>query len=188
MADENELTVEEMKSLVSLATLLPALLEKIAAINRDVTDLRNRFADLGVKFNTNTKAILEYKQEVEQLMEAQPNLKPIEEELKVIKASLLRIDATFNGAPLAVPQAETPVEKPKKAKKEKPADPDEERVQEIVKDILDGHRGRKRRSLTLIDVKVGFRVEDSIAEKVLNHFENKKLYNRETHILTFPKR
>lgn len=188
MPEEKELTIEEMKSLVSLATLLPALLDKIAAINKDVADLKTSFLEIKTKFNTNTNAVAGYKQSVDNLIEKQPDLKPILADLEVIKQSLLKLEMSLNvGAPVSEQQPKKATS-PKNSKKEKEVDGDKEKVEEIVDKILADHRGRKTRMLTLIDIKNGFKVDDVIAVKVLKWFEDHKMYNSKMHMLTFPKR
>ena len=188
MPEEKELTIEEMKSLVSLATLLPALLDKIAAINKDVADLKTSFLEIKTKFNTNTNAVVGYKQSVDNLIEKQPDLKPILADLEVIKQSLLKLEMGLNvGTPVSEQQPKKTVA-PKNPKKETAIDGDKEKVETIVDKILADHRGRKTRMLTLIDIKNGFKVDDVIAVKVLKWFEDRKMYNSKMHMLTFPKR
>lgn len=188
MPEEKELTIEEMKSLVSLATLLPALLDKISAISRDVAELKTSFTEIKTKFNTNTNAVAGYKQSVDALIEKQPDIKPILADLEVIKQALVKLDMGLNvGTPVSEQQPKK-TSGPKTPKKEKPTDEDKDKVEEIVDKILADHRGRKTRMLTLIDIKNGFKVDDVIAVKVLKWFEDHNMYNAKMHMLTFPKR
>lgn len=186
MPEEKELTIEEMKSLVSLATLLPALLDKIATISKDVAELKASFVDIKGKYNANTTAIIGYKDSVDNLIKTQPDIEPISKELETIKQALLKIELG-----LSIGSAtESSTKKPsstKPVKKEKPKDEDKDKVEEIVDKILADHRGRKTRMLTLIDVKNGFKVDDIIAVKVLKWFEDRNMYNTKMHMLTFPK-
>ena len=190
MQEEKELTIEEMKSLVSLATLLPALLEKISIINKDIADLKSSFAEIKVKFNNNAKVVDEYKKAVDSLVEKQPNIKPIQDDLNFIKQVLMnRIDLMVGKEK---PENEKTTKKSPTsidgANKAKAKDPDKDKVEEIVDRILAEHKGRKTRMLTVLDIKNGFRVDDVIAAKVLKWFEDHKMYNAKMRMLTFPKR
>ena len=105
MPEEKELTIEEMKSLVSLATLLPALLDKISAISRDVAELKTSFTEIKTKFNTNTNTVAGYKQSVDALIEKQPDIKPILADLEVIKQALMKLEMGLNvGTPVSEQQ------------------------------------------------------------------------------------
>ncbi len=196
MAEEKELTVEEMKSLVSVATLLPALLDKIAAISKEVDELKASFTDIKSKYNASTNAVMSYKQAVDDLTKNQPDIKAaIKPDLDAIKQTLAKIEwrMGMDGQPVEIHQI--PDNKPtpsSSSKKEKPKveekDDETDEVEEIVDKILAGHRGRKTRTLTLVDIKTGFRVDEEVASKVLKWFENHKMYNSKLHLLTFPKR
>ncbi len=188
MPEEKELTIEEMRSLVSLATLLPALLDKIAAINNEINALKASFTEIKTKFNTNTTAVIEYKAAVEKLIEKQPDIKPLEADLEIIKQAVLSINIKPNDTQTAeqpAPKKKTP---PKPQKIDMVVDEDKDKVEEVVDRILAEHKGRKTRVLTLIDIKNGFRVDDVIAAKVIKWFEDHKMYNSKMRILTFPKR
>lgn len=187
MPEEKELTIEEMKSLVSLATLLPALLDKIATISKDVAELKTSFIDIKGKYNANTIAIMDYKDSVDNLIKTQPNIEPIQKELETIKQVLLKIELGLSIGSTTEPSTKKSSSS-KPVKKEKPNDEDRDKVEEIVDKILANHRGRKTRMLTSIDVKNGFKVDDVIADKVLKWFEDRKMYNTKMHMLTFPKR
>lgn len=187
MSEEKELTIEEMKSLVSLATLLPALLDKIAAISKDVAELKASFADIKGKYNSNTEAIIGYKDSVDELIKKQPDIEPIKKELEIIKQALMKIELGLNLG-TTVTESASKKSSSKSPVKEKPKDKDKDKVEEIVDKILADHRGRKTRVLTLIDVKNGFKVDDIIAAKVLKWFEDHKMYDIKMHMLTFPKR
>ena len=196
MAEEKELTVEEMKSLVSVATLLPALLDKIAAISKEVDELKASFTDIKSKYNASTNAVMSYKEAVDNLTKNQPDIKAaIKPDLDAIKQTLARIEwrMGMDGQPVEIHQI--PDNKPSptsSSKKEKPKaeekDDETDEVEEIVDKILTGHRGRKTRTLTLVDIKTGFRVDEEVASKVLKWFENHKMYDSKLHLLTFPKR
>ncbi len=187
--EEKELTLEEMKSLVSLVTLLPALLEKISSINKDLSDLKTSFNDIKQKFNTNTKVVSDYKESVDELIKKQPDIKLIENDLNAIKQALVKINSSTVSETIPSPQkkkAPTVVETKPKAAQTK--DEDKDKVLEIVDKILANHRGRKTRVLTAINIKNGFQVDDVMAAKVLKWFEDRKMYNTKLHMLTFPKR
>ena len=186
MLEEKELTVEEMKTLASVATWLPTLLERINSINKQVEGLKTAFAELANKYNDNTKAFIAYKNDVDDLIKNQISTKELQEELNTLKNSLVRIEAS-----LSLTASEKPIKKesPKAVKKEeKKDDEDKDEVQDIVQKILDSHRGRKTRLLTLINVKQGFKCNDEVAQKVLDWLEKNKMYNPKTKTLTFPKR
>lgn len=190
--EEKELTLEEMKSLVSLATLLPALLEKISAINKDLLDLKNSFNDIKQKFNTNTGIVSEYKKSVDELIKKQPDIKSIESDLKVIKQALIKSNSSAvlsnDDAAPAPQKKKAPTVAEVKPKADTAKDEDKDKVLEIVDKILANHRGRKTRVLTAINIKNGFQADDVIAAKVLKWFEDRKMYNTKLHMLTFPKR
>jgi len=187
MKNKKELTIEEMKSLVSLATLLPTLLDKIATISKDVAELKASFIDIKGKYNANTTAIIGYKDSVDNLIKTQPDIEPIQKELETIKQALLKIELGLSIGSTTESSTKKP-SSTKPVKKEKPKDEDKDKVEEIVDKILADHRGRKTRMLTLIDVKNGFKVDDIIAVKVLKWFEDRNMYNAKMHMLTFPKR
>lgn len=191
MPDEKELTIEEMKSLVSLSTLLPALLDKIAAINKEVTDLKTLFVDLGNKFNNNTKAIVEYKKSVDELIEKQPNIKKMETDIASIKQTLDKLNAGVSTSVATSEAASKIVDdllKSEKKEKTKSMAKEDDKVLEVVDKILADQKGRKTRLLTLVDVKNGFKVDDETAQKVLDWFENNKMYDPKIRMLTFPKK
>ena len=192
MAEEKELTVEEMKSLVSVATLLPALLDKIAAISKEVDELKASFTDIKSKYNASTNAVISYKEAVDNLTKNQPDIKAaIKPDLDAIKQTLARIEwrMGMDGQPVEIHQI--PDNKPSpssSSKKEKPKDEEKDKVKEIVNRILEDRGGRKSRTLTLVDVKTWFRVDEEVASKVLKWFEDNKMYNPKLCLLTFPKR
>lgn len=187
MSEEKELTIEEMKSLVSLATLLPALLEKIAAINKDVAELKTSFIDIKSKYNNNTAAVIAYKESVDALINNKLDADSIGDRLKAIEETLNKIESgmTIKPSPSEPIIKEEPAPKP--AKTVKPRDPDQDKIEEIVDKILEARGGRKTRVLTDVNIKKGFNVDDALAEKVLKWFENHKMYNPKLHMLTFPK-
>ena len=191
MPDEKELTIEEMKSLVSLSTLLPALLDKIAAINKEVNDLKTLFVDLGSKFNNNTKAVVEYKKSVDELIEKQPNIKKMETDIASIKQTLDKLNAGVSTSVATSEAASKIVDdllKSEKKEKTKSKAKEDDKVLEVVDKILADQKGRKTRLLTLVDVKNGFKVDDETAQKVLDWFENNKMYDPKIRMLTFPKK
>ena len=188
MPEEKELTIEEMKSLVSLATLLPALLEKISSINKDVAELKASFNEIKTKFNTNTQTVIDYKESVDKLIDSQPNIEQLNKNIETINVGISTL------LKLSVPSLAEPVEQkpvaPKSPEKgvKKEKDEDKDKVIEIVDRILADHKGRKTRMITTVDIKKGFKVDDIVAAKVLKWLEDKKMYSSKTHILTFPKR
>ena len=188
MPDEKELTIEEMKSLVSLSTLLPALLDKISAISKDISDLKSSFTDIKIKFNTNATAVGEYKASVDELIQKQPDFSALQKEIEDIKNSLGIIKTDLNMKTEIAQAKPTPAATPKKEKSKKEKDKDGDKVEEIVDRILAMHGGRKIRLLTLIDIKNGFKVDEEMAAKVIKWFEDRKMYNSKTRTLTFPKR
>ena len=194
MPEEKELTIEEMKSLVSLASLLPALLEKISQINKDLFELKTSFTEIKTKFNNNTNAVLEYKGSVDELIKKQPDLKPVIEKIDQIQQDLLDLSNKFetskNIKKISEEKKNNNKDKPSEVlKPKKPEeDPDKEKVEEVIDKILGTSRGRKTRVLTAIDIKTGFKVDDVIAAKVIKWFTDKKMYNPKMRMLTFPKK
>ena len=187
--EEKELTLEEMKSLVSLATLLPALLEKISAINKDVGELKASFNDIKIKFTANANVISGYKESVDELIKKQPDFKQFEKDLDAIKTKLDLLSPLDKAEKnnLDLNEKKTISASKILLKKQKPVDEDREKVIEIVDKILASRRGRKTRVLTTVDIKTGFKVDDVIAVKVIKWFQDNKMYNDKLHLLTFPK-
>ena len=64
MPDEKELSIEEIKMLISIESLLPALLNKIETIDK-------RIDNLVAKINDNVKIVNEYKKAVKTAMDGQ---------------------------------------------------------------------------------------------------------------------
>lgn len=186
--EEKELSLEEMKSLVSLATLLPALLEKISSINKDLADLKTSFNDIKQKFNVNTNIVSQYKESVDELIKKQPDIKLIENDLNAIKQALVKINSSTVSETISPQKKKAPTVVETKPKGAQTKDEDKDKVLEIVDKILANHRGRKTRVLTAINIKNGFQVDDVMAAKVLKWFEDRKMYNTKLHMLTFPKR
>ena len=207
--EKKELTIEEMRALISLDTLLPGLLNKIEEIEAKVKTLSGHITTLVGKFNDNVAQVEKYKQSVDSLIKKQLDAKEINEQLKSIKSSIARIEMT-NSVPEITPNAK-PVSQPKRQSAKKATDekdtkiekekakeePKVESYQTKSKNELDAidygtrllasSRGRKTRTLTLVDVKKAFSIEDAGAQKVLDWLESKKVYNPKTHILTFKK-
>ena len=187
MNEEKELTIEEMKSLVSLATLLPALLDKISSISRDLEELKSSFNDLKRKYNENTILLNGYKDSVDNLISKQPDLKSIKKDLKNINQMLLNFGLELN---LGLPSFDSSIPKhsSKPQKIETPKDENDDKAKEIVDKILENSGGNKNRVLTLIDIKKEYKVDDAIAEKVIKIFEKRNMYDSKIHLLTFPKK
>ena len=207
--EKKELTIEEMRALISLDTLLPGLLNKIEEIEAKVKTLSGHITTLIGKFNDNVAQVEKYKQSVDSLIKKQLDAKEIENQLKQIKSSIARIEMT-NSVPEITPsskpinqakkQSAKKVAEDKETKNEKEKTKEEPKVesyQSKSKDELDAidygtrllanSRGRKTRTLTLVDVKKAFSIADASAQKVLDWLESKKVYNPKTHILTFKK-
>lgn len=199
--EKEELTIEEMKSAVSMAAVLPALLKEINEINEALVKLSNEFKEMKTKFNDNTKAVIAYKEEVENFENNLPDFESIEKKISAIQTSLFLVQSHYQ-EPTPVkttrPIKEQPKEQEKKPtpqsapKAEKKVDVkkemEKEEINRIIDEILRGHRGRKTRLLTSVQIKQGFRCSDEMAERVLKSLEDKKMYNPKNHTLTFPKR
>ena len=181
MNEDKELTIEEMRSLVTLSTLLPALLDKIASIDKQVGELKSSFNDIKNKFNNNTTAVIEYKRSIDELLQNQNQTKNVESELNTIKEALMRIEAS-----LSFNNTDAPKPAHKKSQPKQLDQPSDE-VINIVDKILADQKGRRTRTLTKVNIKTGFKCSDEVAAEVLDWLEKKKMYNTKTHILTFPK-
>ena len=198
MTEEKELTIEEMKSLVTLSTLLPALLSKIESIEKQINELKSSFVNIATKFSDNAKVVESYKKSVDELIDGQADAGKILSDLEVIK-TIVKTNAAMNIAntTLAVeekPKKATPAQqtqpapKPTKKKEEQALKKkSNDKVIEIVDKILADRRGRKMRALTNIDVKKGFKCDDETADAVLKWLEKNGMYSSKTHTLTYPK-
>ncbi len=208
--EEKELTVEEMRRLISLDTLLPDILNKIKEIENSVNALAERSKKLTEAFNQNVETIKKYKTSVDNLASKQVDSKELQQDLKNIKEAIARIemaiaisDTSQNPKPTKK-DAKQPTQKTvlenkdeskvvEKAKEEAKANSFQSKSKEELDAIdygtriLASSRGRKTRTLTLINVKKAFDIDDEGAQKVLDWLESKKVYNPKTHILTFKK-
>lgn len=193
MADEKEkeLTIEEMKELISLHNVLPALLQKIEKIELRVDKLQSSFAEFARRYSDNVGQIEKYKEAVEELTKGQVDSKYLKNELAAIKEAVLK----GNVAPVKGPvmqkvkkpePAPTPVIKnvPEKKEAEPKKDKDEEKLLKTVDEVLNSANGRRKMPLTIITVKKRYRVSEEMAKKVLEFFEKKKMYNPKTRELT----
>ena len=176
MSEEKEITLEEMKQLVALQSLLPALLDKIEAIEKKVDALKVSQAKLIEKYNENSNAIETYKESVDKILSSQVDLKDLDTTVNEIRNRIFAIEDSLKE------------KKEPKAKKEEKKETRSEEVIEICDKILSGHRGRKERRLTLKDLTDGFNCSEEVGNQVLKWFEEKKMYNPKTSKLTFPKR
>ena len=175
--EKKELSIEEMKNLISLAALLPSLLDKIETINNRVNKLTTETNNLINHYNENAKLVNSYKESVDELINNMVNAKEIKKELDDIKTILLQNNTVNN----------VEVKETKKTPKVK--NKEDEEVMRIVDLILDdGGRKRKVRKLTFNDVKNGFKADDKTAQKVLDYLAKKKYYDPVNETLMFPKR
>lgn len=181
MEEENKLTVEEMRSLISISTLLPALLDKIISIHKDIEELKKEFKDMKDKFNKNTSAVLSYKDEVDDMIKKNN----IKSELDDIKLNILKIEnSVLNITKSSIENKSD--DKTKIVSEEKEEDDDE--IKSMADKILMDHKGRKSRLLTVIDIKKAFKVDDKKAREVIQYFIDKKMYDEQMRILKFPKK
>ena len=118
--EKKELTIEEMRALISLDTLLPGLLNKIEEIETKVKTLSGHITTLVGKFNDNVAQVEKYKQSVDSLIKKQLDAKEINEQLKSIKSSIARIEMT-NSVPEITPNSK-PISQPKKQSAKKATD------------------------------------------------------------------
>ena len=189
MLEEKELTIEEMKSLVSIATILPPLLAKIEQIEKSIKDLKTSFDKFIGVYNANTTAIAQHKESVDDLIKNQLDPEDFKTEIESIKNVLagLVVSMPLNKVSQNKPITPAPTKKVQKKEEPKQTKLDEESAK-IVDMILAEHRGRKTRTLTTINIKQFSKCDDETAETVLKWLEENKMYNPKTHILTFPKR
>ena len=188
MAEETELTLEEMKALISVANILPALLDKIDNINKKIDGLEKSFEVIKGYYKHNTEVVEEHLDKVKELLEDQVDSRRIINELIAINQSITDIEERLKvkeEEQVVVKEEEAPKAKRGSKKVEKSYD---EEVVEIADKIVSSHRGRKTRLLTIQNVKQGFHCDEEKAKKVLKLLENRNLYDPESHILTFPKR
>lgn len=213
--EEKELTIEEMRRLISVDALLPDLLNKIKEIENKITTLNSYIDNLIKATSKSSENLVKYKDSVDNSFKKQISTHDLYEELNAIKEAVARIEAANSISSDVNP-------KPKQAKKEQkqPAqqktvlDNPEKKVEQVtakkIKEepkvesyqnkskedldavdfgtkILASSRGRKTRTLTIVDVKKAFSIDDNAAQKVLDWLESKKVYNPKTHILTFKK-
>ena len=186
MSEEKELTIEEMRSLISLATLLPKLLHEIETINNNINDLKVSFNGIKNKYNENTNLLNKYRDDVNTAINKEVDIKPLLDKLELLNKEVVDIKNK-----LATNNTSGEVKKNKNSTPVPGIEPkveDKDKVAEIVDKILADHQGRKIRMLTIVDIKKGFNVDDLIAAKVLQWFEKKGMYNRDKHQLKFPKR
>ena len=183
--EEKELSIEEMRSLVALSTLLPALLNKIESINKRVDTLVDSFTK---KFSENVTAMEAYKRSVDDLIKKQADLDRIYGELSEIKKALSdKKEEPKKPEPVVVP-TKKPASTPKQPKKDDTATKEKDEMLKIVDKILGDDGGRRTRTLTSVQVKKGFKVDDEKANKVLDWLTKNKMYDPKSHILTFPKK
>ena len=187
MTNEKELTLEEMKELVSVANVLPALLDKIDMIVKRISELNTTFNDMRSKYSDNTKILNTYLDKVNALLEKQVDSQAVSRKLNDINTSLTNLDGQITALKLdtgVLLQAKASVAmENKKIKKTY-----DEEVVNIADRLLGESRGRKTRTLTMVGIKKGFGCSEEVAEKVLKLLEARKYYNPIDHILTFPKK
>ena len=178
--------------LVSLSTLLPPLLDKITSIEKQIGDLKISFLEMKEKFTTNTNAVINYKESVDKLLNAQVDAKSVMKDLDIIKESVLKIEMVggsakdIKNATSKTSNKQSASKKPEKEEKDILEGIDEKTFG-VIDAIISSGSERKSRLLTLIDVKRGFKADEKTAEAALKWLEKNKMYNPKTHVLTFPK-
>ena len=160
MENEKQLTLEEMKSLVSVSTILPALLDKIDKINTDLNALNKKFNDMAVKFNENTNAIVKYKTSVDNFIEEQQEGKEfnsLKKDFVALKNEVIKTQESLNKLVI------------KFVGKEKESEPEvseKDKIKNYAEILLTEDKGHRTRTLTKINGKKAFKVDDDVAETV----------------------
>ena len=182
MEEKEELSVEEMKDLISVAKVLPEILKEIEQIKASFSLFQQSLSE---KFTANSKTIEEYIKQVNEFSAKIENLIASNEEVKKGLEKKLAETLKKNikeAVPLVKP---TPIQPPKEDQKKKEKDPEKEKIKEYGLKLLEEKKGRSFRMLTLINVKQAFHIDDETAQKVLDYLKARGVYNPDSKRLTF---
>ena len=187
MPEEKELTIEEMRALIQVTTLLPKLTDVIDKINKDIHELKDSFEGIKSKFRDNALVVQSYQDKVDGFIENQEqhNKKTIGLLESIVKMLTALPDLSSSTAEKTVDNTK----KEKDAKKKDKNSEEKEKVKEIAERILSSRGGqRDGRQLTIRDIKDGFHADDVLAAAVIQYLTDKGYYNKETRWLTYPKK
>ena len=187
MAEEKELTIEEMKTLISVTKILPILLDKISELEKKINDFSSSFGEIKEKVLNNAKLITSFENSVNEFNKTQIDSNTISEELSQIKEALLRIE-TSSTKPLNTSVVDnTPKAEPAPKKVDKKSKEDE-KVDKVIDALLTEKRANKNhRPLRKDDIVKGMGYSVAVADKVLTKLEKMGLYNPKLNVMTFPK-
>ena len=182
MEEKEELTVEEMKDLISVAKVLPEILNEIEQIKISFSLFKQSLTE---KFTENSKIVEEYIKQVNQYSEKVDKFLLASEEIKKSFDKKMAETLKLNIKDQA-PIVKQPVIQPKKEEtKKKEKDPEKEKIKEYGLKLLEEKKGRSFRMLTLINVKQAFHIDDETAQKVLDYLKARGVYNPYSKRLTF---
>ena len=138
----NELSIEQMKELISVAALLPPLINKINAIDNTLQHLVKTQETLSQGVISILKQYEGYKDEVEELTSkivTKNDLENINDEINNIKSLLSSLQ-------LSNEKPEEKIEKPKPKRKKK-VESDDEKVNRLVESIIKNQKSGQKISI-----------------------------------------
>ena len=188
MPDEKELTIEEIKMLISIESLLPALLNKIETIDK-------RIDNLVEKINDNVKIVNEYKKAVKTAMDGQVTQNEFNGKIRELTKAIENLEKALN-TKVSLKQkmisesaliASTP--EPQQAIKREPKKTGprfDARITDMADGLLQDTDGtRTRRKLTLDNVVKRYKCTEEEAQEVLKYLEYIGSYNSQKSTLYF---
>ena len=191
MAEEKEINIDEIRRLVDLSAVLPELLSKISDIHKEINNLHLKFNALSKQFEATATAVDNHKNSVDKVIKDQIDIKDVEKLINELKEELnKKIDALSLPPQKEEKKEETKSKAKSKKELEKEAEEKKEKddIDRIVDAILAADKGRRKRRLTLLNVKQGFKCDDEKAQKVLDRLTNLKFYDPKDQTLYFVKK
>lgn len=189
MAEEKEINIDEIRRLVDLSAVLPELLNKISEIHKEINNLHLKFNALSKQFEATATAVDNHKNSVDKVIKDQIDIKDIEKLINDLKEELYKkIDALSPQKDEKKEETKSKAKSKKELEKEAEEKKEKDDIDRIVDAILGADKGRRKRRLTLLNVKQGFKCDDEKAQKVLDRLTNLKFYDPKDQTLYFVKK